>query len=64
MPNPIKVCLVGAGRVAKVHANSLSAHVPGAELAAIVDPVPDALQTTAEQFGIQHRFTTLAEALQ
>lgn len=64
MPNPIKVCLVGAGRVAKVHANSLSAHVPGAELAAIVDPVPDALQTTAEQFGIQHRFTTLVEALQ
>jgi predicted dehydrogenase len=64
MSNSIKVCLVGAGRAANVHANSLVNHVPGATLATVVEPVPEALQATAEQYRVEHRFATLGEALQ
>ena len=38
MNSRIRVCLLGAGRAAKVHANSLVAHVPAGELVAVVDP--------------------------
>lgn len=64
MPQPLRFCLVGAGRAAKVHANSLVRHIPEATLVAVVDPVPEALQATAAQFGIENRFPTLVEALQ
>jgi len=64
MPNSLRVCLVGAGRAAKVHANSLVHHTPKAELVAIVDPIPDVLRQTAEQFGVQSYYTSLVEAIQ
>lgn len=64
MNNPVKVCLVGAGRAARVHANSLVNHVPNATLTAIVDPVPEALRATAEQYGIEHTYPTLFDALE
>jgi predicted dehydrogenase len=64
MPEITRVCLVGAGRVAKVHANSLVHHVPPASLVAVVDPVPETLQATAQEYGVTARFLTLGEALQ
>ncbi len=64
MPASIRVCLVGAGRVAKVHANSLANHVPSAELAAIVDPSSETLQETGEMFGVDARFASLEDALE
>lgn len=64
MPASIRVCLVGAGRVAKVHANSLANHVPAAELAAIVDPHAETLQETGEMFGVDARFASLEDALE
>jgi len=64
MPNSLRVCLVGAGRVAKVHANSLVHHTPKAELVAVVDPIPDVLRQTAEQFGVGSYYTSLVEAIQ
>jgi len=33
----IKVCLVGAGRAAKVHGSSIERYIPSAELSAVVD---------------------------
>jgi predicted dehydrogenase len=60
---PMRVCLIGAGRVAQVHANTLLNHAPGAVLVAVVDPVQDALQRTAAQFNIPHSFGTLEDAL-
>jgi len=57
------VCLVGAGRVAKVHANSLVNHVPDGKLAAIVDPDLDTLNATSDQFSVEKRFTSLEDAL-
>ena len=44
MSNPIKVCLVGAGRAAKVHANSLANYLSQASIVAVVDPVPEVMQ--------------------
>ena len=52
MSSPIRVCLVGAGRAGKVHANSLAHHLPGARLAAMVDPVAEVRQSAGEEFGI------------
>ena len=63
MTLPVRVCLVGAGRVAKVHANSLVNHVPAGELVAIVDTAPEVLKNTADQFDIGERYSSLEEAL-
>ncbi|MEJ2559663.1 MAG: Gfo/Idh/MocA family oxidoreductase [Anaerolineae bacterium] len=63
MSSLIRVCLVGAGRVAKVHASSLVHHIPAGKLVTIVDTNPDALEETAGQVGVESRFRTLEEAL-
>jgi predicted dehydrogenase len=61
-----RICLVGAGRAGKVHANSIVNNIPGAWLTAIVDAVPEALQHAGETFGIEAgaRFASLEAALQ
>jgi myo-inositol 2-dehydrogenase/D-chiro-inositol 1-dehydrogenase/scyllo-inositol 2-dehydrogenase (NAD+) len=64
MSELVSVCLVGAGRAGKVHANSLVNHIPEAKLTAIVDSSPDALNSTAAQFDIPGRFASLEEALE
>ncbi len=58
MSVPIRVCLVGAGRAGKVHANSLVVHVPGGHLVGVVDSSAEALQDTGDQFAVDARFTT------
>jgi len=63
MSVPIRVCLVGAGRAGKVHANSLLNHVPDASVVGVVDASPEALRDTGDQFGIDARFETLEAAL-
>jgi myo-inositol 2-dehydrogenase/D-chiro-inositol 1-dehydrogenase/scyllo-inositol 2-dehydrogenase (NAD+) len=63
MSVPIRVCLVGAGRAGKVHANSLFNHTPDAKVVGVVDASPDALQDTGDQFGIDARYHTLEAAL-
>ncbi len=60
----LRVCLVGAGRVARVHANSLVHHVPTAQLVALVDPHQPTLEETGKQFGIERLYTSLEDALQ
>lgn len=64
MTQSIRVCLVGAGRVARVHANSLVHHVPAAQLVAIVDPNKATLDEAGEMFGIEARFASLEAALE
>jgi len=63
MPNAIHICLLGAGRVAKVHANSLVNHIPAAELVAIVDPSQDTLNATADFFNITKRYSSFEDCL-
>ncbi len=63
MNDPVRVCLVGAGRAGRVHANSLVNHVPDARLAAIVDAHPQTLEATAEEYSAEARYPSLDEAL-
>ena len=63
MTNPTSVCLVGAGRAGQVHAESLTQHVPGGRLVALVDPSDSALEKTGVRFGVESRFKSLEEAI-
>jgi predicted dehydrogenase len=63
MNRAIKICMLGAGRVGRLHSGTLRRYVAGAELAALVDPVPEVLQAAAAEFGVDAQFSTLAEAL-
>ena len=63
MMKPVKICLVGAGRAGKVHANSFTHYIPHAEVVAVVDAVPTALNTMADEFSIKERFADLNDAL-
>ena len=63
MVKPVRVCLVGAGRAGKVHANSLARHLPDGELVAIVDPAREALEAACDEFGVERRFESLEAAL-
>src|SRR5262249_41248322 len=63
MTKQIRVCLVGAGRAGQVHAESLMQHISEGKLVAIVDPDNTTLEKTARRFGIESRFSSLAEAI-
>jgi predicted dehydrogenase len=64
MSERVRICMVGAGRVGRVHSNSIVKHVPSGQVVAIVDPANEILQTTADEFGISNRFTALEIALE
>lgn len=61
----IRVCLVGAGRAGKVHANTLTHHLPTARLAAVVDAFAEARNGMGEAFEVEEsaRFASLEDAL-
>jgi scyllo-inositol 2-dehydrogenase (NAD+) len=63
MINPIRVCLVGAGRAGQVHAESLLRSVPEGKLVALVETSAAAREKAGERFGIEARFESLAEAI-
>ena len=63
MKNPVRVCLVGAGRAGKVHANTLIKHVSTGRLVSIVDPAREVLDRAGDELGIDRRFETLEAAL-
>jgi len=64
MSERVRICMVGAGRVGKVHSNSIVRHVPGGQVVAMVDPAREVLQATAGEFGIPNRFDSLEAALE
>jgi myo-inositol 2-dehydrogenase / D-chiro-inositol 1-dehydrogenase len=51
MSDLINVALLGAGRIGKVHAESLARHIPGARLYAVADVSADAAQSCAAMYG-------------
>jgi len=52
-PNPkIRVGVIGAGRIGKLHAGHLASRIPGVELAAIADINVAAAQSAAAQFNV------------
>lgn len=64
MKQPIRFCLVGGGRVGKVHAQSLVRRLPGGKLACLVEPVEETRCAFCEQFGLEHSYATLEQALE
>lgn len=58
-----KICMVGAGRVGKLHAGNLKRYIPGGEVVALVDTYAPMLEETGDQFGIEERYTSMEEAL-
>lgn len=63
MSNQVRVCMIGAGRVGKLHSGTFARHVPDGEVVALVDRDQDVLNETGDEFGIEARFTSLEEAL-
>ncbi|MBM7345455.1 Gfo/Idh/MocA family oxidoreductase [Pantoea coffeiphila] len=53
----IRVGLIGAGRMGSFHATSFAQRIPGAVLAAVVDPVPGSAQKLADQLGVEKAYT-------
>ncbi len=49
--DPVRVGLVGAGRIGTSHATLLTHRVPGARLVAIADPRPGVAQSLADELG-------------
>jgi predicted dehydrogenase len=64
MSERVRICIVGAGRVGRVHSNSIVRHVPDGQVVAIVDPASEILHATADEFGISKCFEALEIALE
>lgn len=63
MKKQVRICMVGAGRVGKLHSGTLKRYVPDGDVVALVDPAPKMLHETGEAFAINGRYPTLEEAL-
>jgi predicted dehydrogenase len=50
---PVRIGLIGAGRIGTAHAATLARHVPGARLIAIADPRPGAAEAIATPLGVR-----------
>jgi predicted dehydrogenase len=61
--SPLRICMIGAGRVGKLHSKNLS-RTAGVEIACLVDPAPTVLQATAAENGIETYFPSLEIALE
>lgn len=60
---PIRICLIGAGRAGRVHANSIARRIPGARLAAVVESVAETRDKSVADFGIGRAFADVDAAL-
>ncbi|SDQ21721.1 Gfo/Idh/MocA family oxidoreductase [Quadrisphaera sp. DSM 44207] len=60
---PVRVALVGSGRMGSFHGRTLSSRLPGVRLAAVADPAPGAAQRLADALGAARASTDPAEVL-
>jgi predicted dehydrogenase len=58
-----KICVIGAGRVGKLHSGNLRRYIPGGEVNALVDTVPETLAQTGNEFDIEGLYPSLEQAL-
>jgi predicted dehydrogenase len=63
MNKQVRICMLGAGRVGRLHSGTISQYVPGATITGLVDPAGEILEQTGKDFGIDNRFASLDEAL-
>ena len=59
---PVRVALIGSGRMGAFHGETLARRLPGTELAAVADPAPGAAERLASTLGAPTFFTDAAEA--
>jgi len=59
----LRICLIGAGRVGKVHTLSLKNNIPDAELVAVVDKDEEAARRLAKEFELKIHFKDYEKAL-
>jgi myo-inositol 2-dehydrogenase / D-chiro-inositol 1-dehydrogenase len=52
-PDPVRIALIGAGRIGSSHATLLAQRVPGALLTTVADPRPEAAATLATALGVR-----------
>jgi len=50
-PNPVRLGLIGAGRMGSFHAETLARRIPDARLVAVADPAPGAAERLASTLG-------------
>ncbi len=61
--NKVRVCLIGAGRVAKVHGSNLKDHIPSAKIVAVVDEREDLAKKLARDLNVSNIFKSHQEAI-
>lgn len=61
--DPVRICLVGAGRAGMVHGRNFAGAIPTAHLVAVVDAEDGPRAAAAEELGVPHAFASLEEAL-
>ncbi|HEU5485327.1 MAG TPA: Gfo/Idh/MocA family oxidoreductase [Microlunatus sp.] len=54
---PVRVALIGSGRMGSFHAESLTYRIPGARLVAVADPSPGVASRMAADFGAAAAYT-------
>ena len=59
----IGIAVIGAGRAGMIHAANFRKNVPGAKLAAIVDPVPEAREAALKALEIDKAYSDYRDAL-
>ena len=59
----VRIGIIGAGRIGRVHAQSISTGIPQAEIAAISDPFIEGAKNAAESFGIPKIYADYHEIL-
>jgi myo-inositol 2-dehydrogenase/D-chiro-inositol 1-dehydrogenase/scyllo-inositol 2-dehydrogenase (NAD+) len=60
----IGICVIGSGRAGLIHARNFARGVPGARLAALVDPQPEALAAAGQELGVERLSPDYRRALE
>jgi len=58
---PVRVAVVGSGRMGSFHGETASRRIPGARLVAVADPAPAAVERLTVALGAQRGYTDPAE---
>ncbi len=64
MKKPIRICMVGGGRVGKNHSRAITRYIPGGLIVALVETMDPVREETALEFGIENQFASLEAALE
>ena len=64
MKKPIRICMVGGGRVGKNHSRAITRYIPGGQIVALAESMDQVREETALEFGIENLFASLEAALE